>query len=267
MPTFHVHLGLPKTGSTTFQNALHLNADRLLPHVLVINRMRFGPQRQGLMRAHAYIRQCYTTGIDLDTLTHHLETALETTLSDITDDRPILITDEGLSGPHPGQFEAHAGVFPALPFALDALAAILPRGKTVFHMVVREHQGWVKSLYNQAVKQTGYADSIETFVSTLPDGLDIPSHIAAIQSAHGDKDIRIHTMENAPLFPGQHILKDCGIDAETLDQFKMPQKVNKSWSKGMLQAMRVINGADIDQHSKNTLRKELGRNRDIFTDP
>ena len=264
MATFHVHIGLPKTGSTSFQKALHLNAETLLPQVSVINRMCFGPQRQGLMRAHGYIRQNYTSGVDLPTLTQHLETALDMPLSQVPDDRPVLITDEGLSGPHPGQFKSHPGFFPALSCALDALAAILPRGKTVFHIVVRDHDGWVKSLYNQAVKQTGYTQSLEAFEYTLPNGCDITDHISAVQSDHPDKDIRIHRMEAAQLFPGEQIIKACGIDTETLAKFKIPQSVNKSWSKGMLHAMRVINGADIDDKTRNILRNEIAQNSETF---
>ncbi|WP_299023858.1 hypothetical protein [uncultured Sulfitobacter sp.] len=266
MATFHVHIGLPKTGSTTFQKALELNHSRLSPHVRVINRMSFGPQRKGLMRAHGYIRQNYLTGIDLAVLGQHLETALEEPLATLSSDTPVLITDEGLSGPHPGQFAAHAGMFPALPHALDALAQVLAPHRCVFHIVVRDTSKWVKSLYNQAVKQTRYTDTLQTFANALPANFDIAAHMASLQSAHPDKDIRIHSMESAPLFPAQQIVQDCGIDPDALAQFTIPQSVNKSWSSGMVRAMRVINGADIDDKTRNLLRKEIADNRHVFSE-
>ncbi|MCX7566306.1 hypothetical protein OS189_08115 [Sulfitobacter sp. F26169L] len=266
MATFHVHIGLPKTGSTTFQKALQLNTEKLSPKLCVINRMSFGPQRKGLMRAHAYIRQNYETGINRATLASHLETALEMPLAEVNDDKPVLMTDEGLSGPHPGQFETHTGVFPALSHALDALADVLPIENTVFHIVVRDHQKWVKSLYNQAVKQTRYTHDLQAFKDTLPADFDITTHIAAVSEAHGDKDIRIHKMEDAALFPGEGILKACGVPAAELATFEIPQSVNKSWSSGMLRAMRVINGADIDDKTRNILRREIAQQRAIFND-
>ena len=43
MTACHIHVGLRKTGSTTFQKTLHLNADALVPYMTVINRICFGP--------------------------------------------------------------------------------------------------------------------------------------------------------------------------------------------------------------------------------
>ena len=266
MTTCHVHIGLPKTGSTTFQKTLHVNADTLAPHMTVINRITFGPQRQGLLRAHAHIRNTAATGIELGPLQTHLETALEARLSQIAQDRPVLITDEGLCGPHPGQFAEHTGVLPALDAALDALAALLPQGRTVFHIVTRDHARWVRSLYNQAVKQTRYTGSLEDFTATLPPGFDITAHIRNLCSAHSDKDIRIHPMEGSNLFPGQQILLDCGLPADTLATLAIPERENPSWSHPMLQAMRVINSADIDEKTRNILRKEFTRQRGLFQD-
>lgn len=266
MTTCHVHIGLPKTGSTTFQKTLHLNADALAPHMTVINRINFGPQRQGLLRAHAHIRNCADTGIDLALLQTHLETALEAPLSHCAQDLPVLITDEGLCGPHPGQFDNHTGVLPALDAALDALAAVLPAGRTIFHIVTRDHTKWVRSLYNQAVKQTRYTGSSDDFAATLPPDFDITAHIRQIQARHSDKDIRIHPMEGNSLFPGQQILCDCGLPADTLANLAIPERENPSWSRPMLQAMRVINSADIDDKARNTLRKEFARQRALFSD-
>ena len=265
MTLFHVHIGLPKTGSTTFQNTLQLNAESLSHEMTILNRMCFGVQRQGLLTAHRHIRTSYTSRIDPEILQQHLETACAGPLAEAAATRSVLITDEGLCGPHPGQFEGHDGVLPALPAALDALAAVLPQGKTVFHIVVRETEGWVKSLYNQAVKQTGYRHSLEEFKKSFPEGFDIETHVTAVRSSHPDKDIHVHRMEDHSLFPGEQILIACGIDRDTLQSFKIPEKKNQSWSKAMLQAMRVINGADIDEKSKNTLRKEIARQRDFFT--
>ena len=266
MSTCHVHLGLPKTGSTTFQKALQLNADAVAPHVTVINRMCFGPQRQGLLRAHAHIRNSFASGIDLPTLQTHLETAVGGPLSDCAEGGPILLTDEGLCGPHPGQFAHHKAGLPALNAALDALAAVLPAGRTVFHIVVRDHNRWVKSLYNQAVKQTGYTGSLEGFTAELPQGFDVTHHITALQAAHQDKDIRIHTMESAALFPGQQILLDCGFPRDELSGLTLPEKANQSWSKTMILAMRVINSADIDDKARGALRREFAKQRGLFTD-
>jgi hypothetical protein len=266
MTTCHVHIGLPKTGSTTFQKTLHLNADALAPHMTVINRICFGPQRQGLLRAHAHIRNTAETGIDLAVLQTHLETALEAPLSHCAQDRPVLVTDEGLCGPHPGQFAQHTSVLPALDAALNALAAVLPAGRTVFHIVTRDHTKWVKSLYNQAVKQTRYTGSFDDFTATLPPDFEINRHIANLQATHSDKHIRIHPMEGNSLFPGQQILLDCGLPADTLATLTLPENENQSWSHAMLQAMRVINSADIDDKARNTLRKEFTRQRSLFPD-
>ncbi|MEH6644138.1 hypothetical protein [Sulfitobacter sp.] len=266
MSTCHVHLGLPKTGSTTFQKALQLNADAVAPHVTVINRMCFGPQRQGLLRAHAHIRNTFASGIDLPVLQTHLETAEGGPLSEYAKDGPVLLTDEGLCGPHLGQFAHHKGGLPALNAALDALAAVLPAGQTVFHIVVRDHKQWVKSLYNQAVKQTGYTGSFEDFTAELPRDFDITHHINALQAAHQDKDIHIHTMESASLFPGQQILLDCGFSPAELSALTLPEKENQSWSKSMLLAMRVINSADIDNKARGALHREFAKQRDLFTD-
>lgn len=265
MTVFHIHIGLPKTGSTTFQNTLQVNGDSLSRDVIVLNRLCFGAQRQGLLTAHRYIRTSYKTGIDADVLQQELETAFACPLAKVEDTRPVLITDEGLCGPHPGQFDGHDGVFPALPAALDALATVFPKGQTVFHIVVRETDGWVKSLYNQAVKQTGYRHDLDGFKASFPEGFDIETHVNAVRLSHPDKDIKVHRMEDHSLFPGEQILSACGIDRDTLQMLKIPEKQNQSWSRAMLQAMRVINGADIDEKSKNTLRKEIARQRDIFT--
>ena len=85
-------------------------------------------------------------------------------------------------------------------------------------------------------------------------------------SAHSDKDIRIHPMEGSNLFPGQQILLDCGLPADTLATLTIPERENPSWSHPMLQAMRVINSADIDEKTRNTLRKEFTRQRGLFQD-
>lgn len=264
MAAFHIHVGLPKTGSTTFQNVLHLNGEALSQEVAVINRMCFGVQRRGLLRAHAHMRGNYIGGIDAAILRQHLETAFDGPFAGRADSHPVLITDEGLCGPHPGQFRDHPGVLPALPAALDALAGLFPPERTVFHIVVRQTPAWVKSLYNQAVKQTGYVDSLDAFQGTFPEGFDIEAHVVAFRSAHPDKDIRIHRMEDHVLFPGEQILIACGLAPERLASLQIPERQNLSWSSSMLQAMRVINGADIDEKSRNILRKEIARQRGIF---
>lgn len=264
MAPFHVHIGLPKTGSTTFQNALRQNAAQVSETVHVVNRMQPGVERKGLLRAHAYLRQSYRSGVDPDVLATHLETALGSPLSEPVQARPVLITDEGLSGPHPGQFKAHGGIFPALNTALDALGAVLPKGRVVFHIVIRETAAWIKSLYNQAVKQTGYTNSFEQFATMFPAGFDLGAHIAEVRAAHADKDIRVHRMEDHSLFPGEQILTACGVGAQTLAALTLPETQNQSWSPAMLQAMRVINGAAIDEKSRNILRREIARQRDVF---
>lgn len=264
MAVFHVHIGLPKTGSTTFQNMLKRNGSRLSRDLALVNRMCFGEQRKGLLTAHKHIRTGYRSGIDTGRLRQALESACAGPLAGMAEARPVLISDEGLCGPHPGQFKDHEGVLPALPAALDALAAVFPEGQTIFHIVVRETESWMKSLYSQAVKQTGYRDSIEMFRASFPDGFDIEAHVNAVRAAHGDKTIEIHRMEDHSLFPGEQILTACGVDRNTLGTFEIPVKTNQSWSRGMLQAMRVINGADIDEKSRNILRKEIARQREIF---
>ena len=265
MAIFHIHMGLPKTGSTTFQNTLQLNAEILSREMLVINRMCSGTQRQGLLKAHAYMRNSYKSGIDIEILKRNLETAFGTCLSDVPDTLPVLVTDEGLCGPHPGQFKDHDGVLPALPAALDALTAVFAPEKPVFHIVVRDNADWIRSLYNQAVKQTGYASDFEKFKSSFTEDFNLEAHVRALQSAHPDKDIRVHKMEDHGLFPGQQILADCGIMQIGLEALEIPDKKNQSWSTAMLQAMRVINGADIDQKSKNILRKKIAQQRDTFS--
>ena len=264
MAVFHIHIGLPKTGSTTFQNMLKRNAPRLSRDLTIVNRMCFGEQRKGLLTAHRLIRTGYGSAIETARLKAAIESACPEPLAGMAEARPVLITDEGLCGPHPGQFKDHDGVLPALPAALDALAAVFPEGRTVFHIVVRETESWVKSLYAQAVKQTGYRDSLETFRASFPDGFDIAAHVKAIRAAHADKTIEIHRMEDHSLFPGEQILIACGLDRDILRTFDIPDKTNQSWSSGMLQAMRVINGADIDEKSRNILRREIARQRAIF---
>lgn len=264
MAIFHIHMGLPKTGSTTFQSTLQLNAEILSREMLIINRMCSGTQRQGLLKAHAYMRNTYKLGIDIEILKRNLEAAFGTCLSDVPDTLPVLVTDEGLCGPHPGQFKDHDGVLPALPAALDALATVFAPDKTVFHIIVRDNADWIKSLYNQAVKQTGYTSDFEEFESSFTEGFGIEAHVKALQSAYTDKDIRVHKMEDHGLFPGEQILADCGMNQAGLETLKIPDKKNQSWSTAMLQAMRVINGADIDKKSKNILRKEIAQQRDTF---
>ena len=259
-----LHLGVQKTGTTSLQRFLKLNADAL-SDLLVIRTPEEGTPMRPLGRAAI----AASLGDSSD-----LRKALKVAFEDVLDSLPdgpqtVLISHENLAGAMPGN-GGETRLYPALPQMMQQLDNVArARGfdaHFVFH--TRRMQAWKPSVWAQAVRTDGYAGTRAEFmaqVEGLPGWGDLERRLAKQLGADRVTRLALEA-ETDPDRPGLQLLALAGIPTDrTAALAPLQSRGMERLNDGSTEFLRRLNGLALNPHARGRIVDLVTRSQHLFT--
>jgi hypothetical protein len=238
-----LHVGLRKCASTSMQAVLDGVAPCVSETCLILSRpLALKAWREGVFR---YMRAASedAPGLKramLQTVTEEA-TRLRATL-DVAPQPVVVLSDENLFG---ARAFAHGETLfdwalEVLPIVLDAFA-----GWTVRIVLYHRPEGpWLRSCYNQEVKNNGVTESFEAWLTRKPEHLSVAAGVAALEARFPDCVVALPIgPEDGP--PGASILREAGIREEIIASAPRPPRLNESLTPGAVAFMRACNRLEL----------------------
>ena len=232
-----VHAGFHKTGTTSLQRFLEINAEALTPYVRVILK----PQMEDVAAsARDYANTTPPRRLVRASFKKQFSALLARTSTE--PNQTVLISCEALVGRIPGRDKVEA--FDAAPaLAQDMLTTATknfgPELDITFFYTTRENDTWMQSAYAHLLQRTKFTMSMETFTAKYAKAGDLTSVLSDI------------TKTIAPLVPVVSALEDTssqkfGPASKLLDLLNLPPEVIET-----LQPAQATNlGADVFEQRK-----------------
>ena len=255
------HLGLPKTGSTTIQETLRINSDRLAEAGIVVS------ARDGLTRS---LRKAALARARQDTWLARLwyRVALRLFAWRVRTRRfqTFLVSDENILGTESATLFSQDGQadFGAVALRMErALGA----GFTCHYVIyLRARESWRASAYNQTLKKTKHD---KTFSEWCADNTELsgPDRIVArLQAALGDR-LTVVAMESelsaeAPL--GSAVLTAAGLDESGIAALARPLASNVSLPDAALEFIHVLGKNGVHGRTHRKIARIVNENRHLF---
>jgi|GEM_PF-5558699 len=233
-----LHLGLPKTGSTTLQTLLGRNQGVLSAHLRAITPKKWGtrPLRQACARYHnrAFL------GEDLTELAEGVRAATREVLD-------------------------------AAPDLAQLIVEAAPEYDVDIMVMTRAYKGWLRSVHNQAIRTDACPLDLEAFAAKAPSGPDAGLHtpVAALIDAMGADRVTVLPMEDdikGRVGIGSGLLALAEVPDAVVEKLRRPPPLNTSYGPNALEFMRLINAEDVPQRFQRTVRMVVDKNQDLFRD-
>ncbi|WP_108501255.1 hypothetical protein [Paracoccus indicus] len=259
-----LHLGVQKTGTTSLQRFLKLNADTL-SDLLVIRTPEEGTPMRPLGRA--------AIAASLGD-SHDLRKALKVAFEDVLDGLPdgpqtVLISHENLAGAMPGN-GGETRLYPALPQMLQQLDKVARARGFDAHFVfyTRRMQAWKSSVWAQAVRTDGYAGTRAEFmaqVEGLPGWGDLERRLAKQLGADRVTRLALEA-ETDPDRPGLQLLALAGIPADRAAALApLQSRGMERLNDGSTEFLRRLNGLALNPHARGRIVDLVTRSQHLFT--
>ncbi|RJE81354.1 hypothetical protein [Paracoccus sp. JM45] len=259
-----VHFGVQKTGTTSLQRFLKLNADSIADQLIIRT-----PEEGTPMRPLGRAAIAASLG-DSDDLRKALRVAFEDVLDTIPDGpQGVLLSHENLAGAMPG----NAGVtrlFPALPRLLKVLDTVAHARGFDPHYVfyTRKMDAWKSSVWAQAVRTDGYSDTRDAFlaqVADLPGWGDLERRLTKVLGK--DRVTRLMLgAETHPDRPGQQLLALAGMPAARINALPPLQgRAMERLNDGSTEFLRRLNGLALNPHARGKVVDLVSQSQTLFT--
>lgn len=259
-----LHLGVQKTGTTSLQRFLKLNADAL-SDLLVIRTPEEGTPMRPLGRAAI----AASLGDSSD-----LRKALKVAFEDVLDSLPdgpqtVLISHENLAGAMPGN-GGETRLYPALPQMMQQLDNVARARGFDAHFVFysRRMQAWKPSVWAQAVRTDGYAGTRAEFmvqVEGLPGWGDLERRLTRQLGADRVTRLALEA-ETDPDRPGLQLLALAGIPADRAAVLApLQSRGMERLNDGSTEFLRRLNGLALNPHARGRIVDLVTRSQHLFT--
>ncbi|WP_378944938.1 hypothetical protein [Paracoccus sp. R86501] len=259
-----LHFGVQKTGTTSLQRFLKLNAAALSDSLIVRT-----PEEGTPMRPLGRAAIAASLGNSGDR-----HKALKAAFNDVLDtlqDGPqtVLISHENLAGAMPGN-GGETRLYPALPQILQQLDNIAQtRGfDTRFAFYTRRMQAWKPSVWAQAVRTDGYTDTRAAFMAQtddLPGWGYLERRLAKQLGA--DRVTRLSLeAETDPDRPGQQLLTMAGLTPDCIAALApLQSRAMERLNDGSTEFLRRLNGLALNPHARDRVVNLVTRSQFLFT--
>ncbi|MDJ0822691.1 MAG: hypothetical protein QNJ09_12895 [Paracoccaceae bacterium] len=252
-----IHLGFRKTGSTSIQQLLAMNAgllpdgfvaspraDLTKPFRKIAAEHAEAPQPKALRRAGQELRDA-VEGIAADTL---------------------LISDENLIGQSMVTADGRT-LFDLAVEVLPVIETAFGDAPLEFVAYTRDRTGWLRSAYNQAVKRSGVVQQRDDWIAGMPDRLDWQAGLDQLRGVL-KAPLSIFAMEDdlageAPLM-GRALLMHAGLTAEDLAGLERPGRSNESLGPGALQFLLKLNALGLPSKDRRRVARLVEDNPGLF---
>jgi len=240
MPRIVIHAGFHKTGTTTVQNTLRLNADALHPELSVYLR----PDMLALCEAARAASQT-PDELNMGLLQYEAASIAENWVDET---RPILLASEDLAGHMPGRRGLKTyGRTPAVMKAMiQGFEAVLPAPDLVLIFTTRAADPWLSSCYVQHLRATRIIMDEAKYVRKFADSADLVGIVDAVRE---DVGYEVHSAElegcTGPLGPLDPILELLDLPAASKQKLKRAPNANARPSPAKLAKLLELNRSDL----------------------
>lgn len=259
-----LHIGVQKTGTTSLQRFLKLNAPSMSDQLIICT-----PEEGTPMRPLGRAAIAASLG-DSDDLRKALRVAFEDVLDTIPDGpQAVLISHENLAGAMPGN-AGETQLYPVLPRMLKALDTIAQaRGFDPHYVFYTRRMGaWKPSVWAQAVRTDGYTESRDDFLAQvidLPGWGDLERRLTKVLGKDSVTRLMLEA-ETDPDRPGQQLLALAGLTAAQIDalpplQGRAMERLNDSSTE----FLRRLNGLALNPHARGKIVDLVTRSQILFT--
>lgn len=255
------HVGVQKTGTTSLQRHLQRNAQALADRLVVLT-----PQEGTPMRPLGRAAIAYSLRPAPDT-----EDALRLAITDVLDGipdngLPVLLSHENLAGAMPGN-GGETRLYPALPRIAALLATQAKDFAVELVFYSRNMDRWRPSVWAQAVRTDGYADTLERFLDQtagLPGWGDLARRLAEGLGADRVTRLRLED-EPDPVRPGALLLAHAGLsEAEIAALQPLDAPSMERLNPGSTEFLRRLNGLALNPHARDRVADLVARTQPLF---
>ncbi len=256
-----IHLGVQKTGSTSLHHFLTRNEAALADLGLTV-RM---PNKGSPMRPMGRAAIAYSLAPSDETRRSFLDAVAK-----VRDNLPqtasnILISHENLAGAMPGN-GGETRLFPVLPQILplldEAFAPVLPE----YVVYSRAMDQWKASVWAQAVRTDGYAQSYDEFLNETRMLPDWPNLIARLEAAVPGRLHHLRLEDEADSGrPGVQLLRLSGLTDEMIASL-MPLSSHgmQRLNPGATEFLRRLNNLTLNPHARTKVADLVARAQHLF---
>ncbi|QFS81478.1 hypothetical protein FIU97_01345 [Roseivivax sp. THAF40] len=245
------HVGLPKTGTTTFQAMLRQNEDYLAGHGLAV----LGNKSETRAFSKAAGRFCRHGPMDIVAriAMKRAAAALEARVRDLPQER-VLITDENLPGWRIKNLYSIRFADGA-KYAVDTLEAAFKEHSVTWIMSTRDPADHLRSSYNYVVKQKGGTKDFEAWQKKIGSAEGLATLISDAAAHWGERG-RLLAMEDAVReggLWGADILRASGLSEDVIAGLAPVEAANARLPDALMPYVYRINEMKLDRD----LRKEV----------
>ncbi len=263
-----IHAGFHKTGTTSLQQFLEINAATLAPYVRVLLKSQ-------MEDVASCARDCSNRSIPgLNTIK---QAAFRRRFADLlqrtslADGQILLISCEALVGRMPGRegiltFDAAAGLASNMVKVADRHFDNLDL--TLFY-TTRGQTSWMRSAYSHLLHQSKFTMSEPEFTETFRRAGDLDAIVTSIAKAIAPRipvSSQLETTADDLFGPATALLRLLNLPTEVADSLEPPKHLNRQldgFEKSKLQELntRDITDAELNQIKRRFLRKRRNRKK------
>ena len=248
-----VHFGLHKTGTSTAERTLELNAAALAAQMQVVTRKTWDDVSKA---AKVFSAQPQNNRLAA------FAAVLSARLASINDQRDLCISNVDLSGRLPGHHRVNS--YAAVPVLVGQIKQCLIArfGNTAdieFMISTRPAKDWLKSLWWQNLKVDRLTDDLTTFSDRLRPVSDFSGLLADIQAALGNTKLHMTDLGKTGglhLGPAAPVLAAMGLSAEQMLPLLQGPRLKQSLPADLQQAILMLNRSDLSQQELKETKSE-----------
>lgn len=255
-----VHIGAQKTGSTSLHRFLTLNQEALAGRVDIRVPTKGSLTRELGKTCAMYSLKPAAHKASLVDLLEQVRAELE------GDDRVCIISHENIIGAMMGRRDVRE-LYPRAGEIVGLIDAQLAPFKPDYVLYTRELAGWLKSVYNQAVKSDGYAGTKARFDAEVAQARGWSAVAQEVADVVGKDRLSVCALEDetTPDRPGRQLLKLAGLtDNEINTLTPLAGRSNQSLNAGSLEFMRQLNGLGLAQPARKKVAALVKDNQSLF---
>jgi hypothetical protein len=251
LPRLIIHLGVQKTGTTSFQARLMQNADMLAHRMSVHTPLRGTPaQKMG--------RAGMNFSLDPDA---EREQLLVQAIARVREEilptgRNALISHENLPGAVLGNGPTRR-LYPQIGRIIELLDAGFAPLVPEYVIYTREMAGWLESVHSQVVISDRYLGTFDEFLVEMADCGTWAELEERVRRQVGPLRLRVFRLEDEPDAerPGQQILRFAGLSEAELAALPGIERMNTRVPASAVEFVRQLNRSALD---RGALRDAVG---------
>ena len=258
-----IHAGFHKTGTTSLQQFLEINAATLAPHVRVVMKPQMEDvascardcSNASLLGSNAFRRAAFRRRF-MDLLRR---TSLNT-------GQTLLISCEALVGRMPGRenvvaFDAAVGLAKDMVRVTEKHFDDLDL--TLFY-TTREQASWIRSAYSHLLHQSKFTMSEAEFTERFHRAGDLDTILAQIDKAIVPRALITSQLENTtlePFGPASSLLKLLNLPSDVITELKPAKHLNQQLDTFEKRKLQDFNAQDMTDTELNQIKRRFLRKR------